>query len=358
MSKKQTPKRKQPTMRDVAKQAGVHVTTVSLALRNDRRLPQETRERIRAIADDMGYRVDPMVSALFHSRRANRGMAGRPRLAIVSFDSEGNAWPEWITSNVLEGATERAIPQGFAVDIVNISDIDGDEEQAVKTLREHNVQGLIVMPPINEYELPVSLDWAQFSEVIVGQRYCQPHFHGVAIDFYHAASLAYRQCRDKGYRRIGIVIDEAKDRTLDGVQVAAVLYQSFREGTPLEVPPLILDKGDLDSIRCWLGEHKPDCIIATVSPDLLDEALRLENLEVPDNIGLLTLNTIPERGVSGILLDFHRLGGVAANILMSMINRNERGVPENANTTFLEGLWFEGNTLPSKLRAPRRARRA
>lgn len=358
MSKKKSSKRKQPTMRDVATQAGVHVTTVSLALRNDRRLPEETRERIRAIADKMGYRVDPMVSALFHSRRANRGMASRPRLAIVSFDSEDDAWPEWITSNVLEGATERAIPQGFAVDVVRMADIDGDEERAVKTLLDHNVQGLIVMPPFSEYEFPVSLDWSRFSEVVVGQRYSEPHFHGVAIDFYHAAALAYRQSRDKGYERIGIVIDEAKDRTLDGVQVAAVLYESFREGKPLDVPPLILNRGDLDSIRRWLAEHNPDCVIATVNPELLDKALSLEGLEVPRDVGLLTLNTFPEQGVSGIVLDFHRLGGVAANILMSMINRNERGVPENANTTFIEGRWFDGNTLPSRLRQPKRARRA
>ena len=38
---------------DIAKKAGVHVTTVSLALRNSPRLPEATRTRIRALAESI-----------------------------------------------------------------------------------------------------------------------------------------------------------------------------------------------------------------------------------------------------------------------------------------------------------------
>src|SRR5215216_2735722 len=42
------------TLSDIATHAKVHVTTVSLALRNHPRLPTETRERIQALAKKMG----------------------------------------------------------------------------------------------------------------------------------------------------------------------------------------------------------------------------------------------------------------------------------------------------------------
>ena len=42
----------------------MHVTTVSLALRNHPRLPQDTRERIQKMAERLGYRPDPFLQAL------------------------------------------------------------------------------------------------------------------------------------------------------------------------------------------------------------------------------------------------------------------------------------------------------
>ena len=52
------------TLAAIAAQAGVHVTTVSLALRNSPRLPIATRDRIRKLADELGYAPDPMLQAL------------------------------------------------------------------------------------------------------------------------------------------------------------------------------------------------------------------------------------------------------------------------------------------------------
>src|SRR5690606_18100520 len=58
----QSPRR--VTLSDIAKQAEVHVTTVSLALRNHPRLPERTRKRIQKIAEELGYQPDPVLQAL------------------------------------------------------------------------------------------------------------------------------------------------------------------------------------------------------------------------------------------------------------------------------------------------------
>ena len=55
-------------MKDVAKEAGVHQTTVSLALRNHPSLPKSTRDRIQELAHSMGYRPDPAISAIAAQR--------------------------------------------------------------------------------------------------------------------------------------------------------------------------------------------------------------------------------------------------------------------------------------------------
>ena len=72
------------TLSDVAKKAGVHVTTVSLALRNHPRLPETTRQRIQAMAEAMGYRPDPLLRALVAYRGNNIERRNTPTLAYVT----------------------------------------------------------------------------------------------------------------------------------------------------------------------------------------------------------------------------------------------------------------------------------
>ena len=56
-------------MQDVADAAQVHRTTVSLALRRDPRIPTATRERVERHAAKLGYRANPLVSALMQLQR-------------------------------------------------------------------------------------------------------------------------------------------------------------------------------------------------------------------------------------------------------------------------------------------------
>ena len=60
--------KRRTTIKDVAKVAGVHFTTVSLALRRHPSIPEATRERIRRVAERIGYAPDPVFGALtrFH----------------------------------------------------------------------------------------------------------------------------------------------------------------------------------------------------------------------------------------------------------------------------------------------------
>ena len=70
-------------MKDVAAVAGVHQTTVSLALRNDSRLSEATRQRVRRIADEMNYRPHPLVSALVTLRRSRKRRRFHATIAFV-----------------------------------------------------------------------------------------------------------------------------------------------------------------------------------------------------------------------------------------------------------------------------------
>ena len=60
------------TIRDIGRKTGYHYSTVSLALRDHPRIPDSTKQIIRAAAEGLGYRPDPMLSALCAYRLTKR----------------------------------------------------------------------------------------------------------------------------------------------------------------------------------------------------------------------------------------------------------------------------------------------
>ncbi len=63
-----------PTIHDVAKEAGVAASTVSRALNNPQRVNERTREHVRAVADRLGYRPNPLARALPSGRTTTVGL--------------------------------------------------------------------------------------------------------------------------------------------------------------------------------------------------------------------------------------------------------------------------------------------
>ena len=60
---------RRPTLKDVARETGYHITTISLALRGHTSIPAETRSRIEEAAQRMGYQRNPVFHALSRFRQ-------------------------------------------------------------------------------------------------------------------------------------------------------------------------------------------------------------------------------------------------------------------------------------------------
>lgn len=96
-------------MQDVANAAGVARSTVSLALRNDRSIPPATRSRIFAAAEKLGYKTNPLVSALMAPLHARRNQQRHTVLAYVTTDREFAPWRSYrMYIEMHDGALRRA----------------------------------------------------------------------------------------------------------------------------------------------------------------------------------------------------------------------------------------------------------
>jgi LacI family transcriptional regulator/LacI family repressor for deo operon, udp, cdd, tsx, nupC, and nupG len=108
-----------PTQADIAKLAKVHRTTVSLALKGDPRIPDKTRQRIRKMAEKLGYQPDPMLSALI-ARRVHRQQ--RPFQGTLAWLVNNERQWDWrrIFHEYHEGAAGRAKRYGYNIDVFDL----------------------------------------------------------------------------------------------------------------------------------------------------------------------------------------------------------------------------------------------
>lgn len=100
-------------IKDVARQAGVSTTTVSHALSGKGRLPDGTRERVRRIAEEMGYRPSAVARSLAAGRTGVLGIA----FSVHPSYQSSFLTHEWF-ARIVNAATYRAMREGAALVVV------------------------------------------------------------------------------------------------------------------------------------------------------------------------------------------------------------------------------------------------
>lgn len=81
--------RRRVTIRDVAAEAGVSITTVSHSLNDKGTLSAATRERVRQVADRLGYQADPLARGLRNSPIGVVGLMLRPLDSLGTYRPGG-----------------------------------------------------------------------------------------------------------------------------------------------------------------------------------------------------------------------------------------------------------------------------
>jgi DNA-binding LacI/PurR family transcriptional regulator len=119
------------TIKDIARQAGVAHTTVSRALRDSPLISAKTTERIKTIAEELGYH--PSVAA--RSLKTNRSQA----LGVIVSNIADPFFSE-----ILQGIDDIAQERGYSLFIAAAQHDWAREKGIVHTMREHRVDGVII----------------------------------------------------------------------------------------------------------------------------------------------------------------------------------------------------------------------
>ncbi len=333
------------TQKRVAEEVGVHVSTVSLAMRNDVRLPAATKQRIQEAARRLGYQPNPLVSLLLSRvRRSNASYRGT--LGFIHTVPQGTAWIKApVYQNYLAGARRRAGELGYNVSEFFLSS-ELSPRRLVTMLLTRNIAGVIVehVPSHLCPDRHLPLDLSRFAVASVAVPLASPAVNYVANDQFMRPIVAARELLRLGYRRLGLVIDESLDCGM-AHRCSAGFWAVQRYGCDLPNLPICrFSYGKLPGLRRWVAKHRPEVVIGT--HEFLREHITKLGLSIPGDIGWVNLDwqpsVEPSAGVDG---NSEQIGAAAVELVVSQLHRGEFGPPPHAMNYFVNGTWRPGKTV-------------
>lgn len=329
-----------PTMVDVAHALNIHHTTVSRALRNDPRISEQVRKQVKATAEKLGYRPNPLLSVLGTLRRKR---ATTPYITPIACVSRHYRFSPEHLKGIVSAANER----GFKVEVFVI-DEKLSAERLNTILLTRNIQG-IILAPLLEAHGHFTLDWDRFCTVAIEYSFDTPAFDRVVTDSSEAMNRAIDQCRRRELSSLGVCLAQVVDERNEGLLCASYALTRERFQDLNNLPPLILPTWDEKTFTSWLRRHQPQVIISSNALlPMIQSTLRKLKIRVPRDIGIINLNILDSNSqLSGISQDAAGMGVIATRLLIDKIYRNETGVPTSRVTVLTESHWQDGQSLPS-----------
>lgn len=188
------------TIRDVARESGVSVATVSYVVNDGpRAVSPQTRARVLATIQRLDYQPNAMARGLVRQRIHTLG--------VFFGYSESSALTNPYSAGVLQGIYEVAAEHAYNVTLITTS--WKEQDPPIEALRDGRTDGLLVLGPLRGSRLLEVLAQSRRPAVLISTSDAHPALAAVDIENERGARLATEHLLSLGHRRIAHISGEA-----------------------------------------------------------------------------------------------------------------------------------------------------
>lgn len=179
----------------MAKKAGVSTKTVSRVINHQGEIRTETRQRVQAVIDELGYRPNMLARSLVSQRSR--------MLGVVAWGLDYYA-----PSRIVVGIEQRSSELGYSLFLhLMPHPTEAGAESILNTLADHRVEGIIwAVPEVADNHAWIQAQALQALPPIVFLSTCgYPGLDSISVDNQRGGELAVQHLVEQGRKQIGII---------------------------------------------------------------------------------------------------------------------------------------------------------
>ncbi len=306
------------TIQDVAKTAGVSVSTVSRVLNGKVDVSSETQQRVQAVIDELGYTSNLAARSM---RSAKNNLVG-----LIMPDI---AFP--FAVEVMRGANQAIAESNFDLLLYTTGDVyksgrASHEQKFVSLLNNSITDGIIIVAPVTgEFMTDGPI-------VSIDPLMSNPHYPSVHATNYQGALEAMNYLLGLGHRRIGFLTGrtglESSSRRLKG-------YREALENAGIPVDERLIAAGDYTTktaVPCTREllslDNPPSSIFASNDQSAMGvyQVAEEMGLRIPQDLSVIGFDNIMESKymkLTTVDQFIYEMGYVATQMLIKLINGEE-----------------------------------
>jgi len=310
-------RRKLVSIKDVAKEAGVSISSVSFALNNPERVGKQTRQHILRIAREMGY--------LRVKKLKKRGCIG-----LISDDYYNLLFGEFYNV-VVFGILEELKKQGVNV---LVESTGKDPEYFPRMITKSLVDGVLFLGKSSR-DLIYIAQQKNIPVVLVGHPIPEVELHTIVPDGRSGAFQAVNHLIELGHKKIAMITGEPKYDPITGERVEGYHFALSKAGIPEKKEYIVeADFGKpetaVKATEKLLNLSAPPTAIFCTSDSLAYrayQAIEAKGLKIPKDISVVGFDDItapeyaelPKPELTTVHVDRQQMGINSVEILFNII---------------------------------------
>lgn len=305
------------TIFQVASAAGVSYGTVSRVINNDRHVKAETRDRVLAAMQSLGYVVD---------RKARSLAGGHSHVIAVMVPDLGTDY----IGEILRGVDAEVSRAGYDLLLYTTHRREVTEQRIIANIAQGMAEGTLIVLPRNPGAYLLSLRSRNFPHVLIDHQGIDEQGPAVGATNWQGAFHATEYLIQLGHKRIGFItgsmdLGSARDR-LAGFQAALRTHH-------LQFDPALVFEGDFHQPDGFAGANHllslpcpPTAIFASndVMAMSVIDAIRSRGLRCPEDVSVMGFDDIHHAAftypaLTTVRQPLEKMGQVATQMLLDYL---------------------------------------
>ncbi len=313
---------KRPSIKDVAKLAGVSTATVSHVINGTRYVSDVVTERVNHAMEEIGYVPNLLARSLRSHTTKTIGLI-IPDLSNYYY------------TGVAEGVERSLSEKGYHIVVSNSYEDNETEKSIVQLYNSLQVCGLIMVPTIGSQGYLSSFVGSNYPIVFVDRRPSKYEGDYVILENTEATYEAVNLLIDRGHKRIALILGN-KDMSTTCDRIEGYRKALSEHGMPYDPELVVEGRFSFDfgyeTVKDLTKKQKIDAIFFANDTASIGgiKAIKELNLRIPEDVAIINCNgfewtEITTPPITVVSQPSRELGKIAAELIMNRLQEKTEG---------------------------------